>query len=87
MFQLCGIFWACCGRRSVLEWRHIITNCILKLLPSIWFVVVIGLEADFWVCPCWVGVLFLGFCFLYGFFREPGVCLSHVVLSSWLVCS
>lgn len=27
----------------------------------------IGLDADFWVCLCWVAVSFLGFCFLYGF--------------------
>jgi hypothetical protein len=31
------------------------------------FGVIIGLGADFWICLCWVGVLFFSFCFLSAF--------------------
>lgn len=30
----------------------------------------LGLDADFWLCLCWTGVLFLIFCFLSGLLAE-----------------
>ena len=34
---------------------------------------IIDLGGDFWVCLCWVGVLFFGFCFFFGFSECVGV--------------
>ena len=31
---------------------------------------IVGLGADFWICLCWVGILFLGFCFLSRFLKS-----------------
>ena len=39
-----------------------------------------GLGADFWVCLCWVGVLFLSFCFRSGF-SECVVCVLPLLLA------
>jgi hypothetical protein len=44
-------------------------------------------SADFWVCFCWMSVLFLGFCFLSGFWDGM---MAVCYLFSWtahLVCS
>lgn len=41
------------------------------------FGMIIGLGSDFWVCLCWVGVLFFGFCFFLWIFRE---CIGGMLL-------
>lgn len=50
-----------------------------------YLLVSLGWEADFWVCLCWAGVLFLGFCLISGFSGSmlAVCCLFFAGLLSW----
>lgn len=73
------IFWACCGRvlGSSGNIALAVIDCAFVLAPRSLsgFVMIIGLGADFWSCPCWVGVLSLGLFPLW----ISGECDSYVL--------
>jgi hypothetical protein len=59
-FSYVGIFTASYDRVSGFECNHIVLSvvgCVFTLGSR-------HLGADFWICLCWLGVFFLGFCFL-----------------------
>lgn len=43
--------------------------------------VIVGRATDFWFGLCWVGILFLGLCFLSGFSECVGSLLSVILAS------
>ena len=48
---------------------------------------IIGLGADFWFCLCWVGVFFLGFCLLSGFWDSVMALCCPFFCFAQLMCS
>ena len=63
---------------------------LIVLYSAIWvsgFGMSVGLGADFWICLFWVDVLFLGFCFLSGFFQHAMVLCCLFFWPVQLACS